>query len=154
MLKILIFLENLKVWKLELEDKTQVGRSLWVGRIPNIETQGGRRGSFEGGAGAQLFVECARAGWGRTIPRLFYYSATVDRARRLWDALVPHSLPEHANAMQWQWNQLFIWNVGGLDREVKIVVVILFFAMADFFPTIFCSIYIQYVSEYSHINQM
>ena len=29
-----------------------------VGRIPNIETQGGP-GSFEGGAGAQLFVECA-----------------------------------------------------------------------------------------------
>ena len=61
----------------------------WVGRIPNIETQGGP-GSFEGGAGAQLFVECAGTGGGLSGEGGQYQRERgLDRDQgRLWDALL------------------------------------------------------------------
>ena len=104
----------------------------WVGRIPNIETQGGP-GSFEGGAGAQLFVECAARQY---LGGELLVSSAAGARGRLWDARllarVPQRLPDHGMAWvpqclcccmirSWQWqchalesNDLPFTHVGSL----------------------------------------
>ena len=91
-------------WKHRFESWNTIGKPGWhlagvlVGRIPNIETQGGP-GSFEGGAGAQLFVECAARQY---LGGELLVSSAAGARGRLWDARllarVPQRLPDHGMA--------------------------------------------------------